>query len=225
MNEKLSAIKAGYERGFDLYCDEQLRQACTLWLKTWADVRDYARQHDLRSTGAFVAACDGDTFLESLIGDLDVGLVRACMMQTGKSISPKYMKQRLAWAQDCLELFADEEGLMRRTFRVSVAESHAFLGEPDKCNALFEEIMATDPDWILGYIFWSDRHRLGRQSAEGLEQAEAILLRGLSHAGDDTQARFTLLERLADVCRRAGRDAEAEDYATQCAALAGEAES
>ena len=98
-----------------------------------------------------------------------------------------FLEKKFIFCKEYVEMHADflskemnNLGNIRRAF----AEHYIILGDLETCDRWYEEWLAKEPDWGLGWIGWSDSYWLFACGHNpNVEKAQQILAKGLAVPG------------------------------------------
>lgn len=157
-------INERMQERYDLLEAHRTADACDAWWQVWEWLKDKvtperntleALDEDFRGTQAVFNWCQD---FEMELGNAGID-------------DPEYHRLRVRYCQEFLETFSDIEWLMRGNFLRAEAESYWRLGEIETAEARFEALIEANPDWVWGYIGWSDEYWLFRNSPKDYRYA------------------------------------------------------
>ncbi|MCA0970666.1 SEC-C domain-containing protein [Halobacillus litoralis] len=118
-------------------------------------------------------------------------------------------RYRIKYFQDIVDHMSENDSNVMG-FKRSVAEAHFTIGEKDKGDALFSEIVQKKPTYGYGWIGWSDMYGgFATKSNRNLDRAIEILHQALEVKG--ISDREDVLLRLEELLKDAGRTDEAKE--------------
>jgi tetratricopeptide (TPR) repeat protein len=132
-------------------------------------------------------------------------------LQNGGEHDPEVRTARLEMAAEWLRRFPTEDALTTGNFRRALADSYSEIGHQQKADELYQSWLDDDPAWGWGWIGWADCYAPydpGR--TQDYARAEEILRRGYAVTG--IREAEHIAGRLADICGRTGRSAEAREF-------------
>jgi len=175
--------------------------ACHAWLKAWDEIKLVMEEEAISSLEVLSEMHPWKMHLAAYSQELEMELGNAAL------VDASFHQKRIAYCTELLEVGGLRDRITVGNARSAIAEAHFALGETETCDALYEEWLAAEPGWTLGYILWADCWTGPFSTVKDWEKAERILQRGLSL--DNLEARVDLLERLVEVYKALGDDARA----------------
>lgn len=125
----------------------------------------------------------------------------------------------MKYIQEFFELFpgekSDEDTVLN--FGRGKAEALWRLGRISESEVAFAALVERLPDAGWAYIGWSDEYWIFKDSSKDYARGEAILKQALQRP--NLQDRSDVLERLKDLYRECGKNAEAESIERQLISL------
>ncbi len=116
-------------------------------------------------------------------------------------------------AAEWLRRFPGEDALTTGNFRRALAGSYSETGHQQKADELYQSWL-DDPAWGWGWIGWADCYTpYGPSRTQDYARAEEILHRGYAVTG--VREAEHIAGRLADICDKTGRPAEAREFRQQ----------
>ncbi len=135
-------------------------------------------------------------------------------LQNGGEHDPESRTARIEMAAEWLRRFPTEDALTTGNFRRALAGSYFGTGHQQKADELDQSWLDDDPAWGSGWIGWADCYApYGPGRTQDYARAEEILRRGYAVIG--VREAEHIAGRLADICGRTGRPAEARELRQQ----------
>jgi tetratricopeptide (TPR) repeat protein len=166
------------------------------WLQAWELLRDHTPDH-ITTFAALEALFDLPAHggvLSAMFHDLDMALHNAGLEDA------RLTAQRADIARWVYTHFPEEPMGELGNFRGYEAESRWDLGQREQAEALFQELTATFPTFVWGYIWWGDQYWLSDWSyghAPDYDRAAALYRQALAQA--DGEDRNVVQDRLDDL--------------------------
>jgi len=197
--------------GYDELERRESEAAAGTWLSAWADVGRLCEITGIRSVREFDDRFPLTQSLFNWSQDLEDALWNAGLSD------PEFLRARIAFCEDALARFPDEDQLMVENRRRALAQSHFELGETQAAEAMFERWLEADPRWGWGWIGWADLHLFTHGQRKDYERAEELLHRGYSTPGVNDPE--DIAERLELLYKETGRPKDAQEIARQAKQL------
>lgn len=189
----------------------RLVEACDGWLAAW-EIAKSLISPSMRSTEDFEAVYPGEEFpLRNWCFDLLDELQNAGLNDDD------YATRRIAFVQQFLERFPDEDPHTQCEFLRGQGEALWRLGRQAEAEALYAAAIERLPDEAWLYIGWADHYWLWQDSPGDFARGEEILRRAL--AIDTIDDRQGVLERLQDLYQEWPKPQQAAIVAQELAAL------
>lgn len=186
-------IQAGYDNTDDP----------TPWLDAWADVQQLCDSMSIHSIREFDERVPLTQCLYNWTQDVEEALWNAGVD------NPRFMSARIAYCEEALRRFPNEDQLMTENRRRALGESYFLTGETDKADDLFDTWLTEDPTWGWGWINWADCYSTRRGTPDHA-RAEELLLRGFGVPG--VRDRSDIADRLHILYVDIGRTDEATEF-------------
>jgi tetratricopeptide (TPR) repeat protein len=193
--------------GYDELERRESEAGAGVWLSAWADVGRLCAISGIRSIREFDDRFPMTQSLFNWSQDLEDALWNAGLSD------PEFLRARIAFCEDALARFPDEDQLIVEDRRRALAQSHFQLGDTDRAEAMFERWLEADPRWGWGWIGWADLHLFTHDQPRDYERAEELLRRGYSTPG--VHDRQDIAERLELLYKETGRRKDAQAIARQ----------
>jgi SEC-C motif len=199
------------QAGYESLKARDVAAACRKWLATWQNIWRIMQDRRLRTIDEFDELFRGTQSLFNWLQDFSMELHNA-----GRA-DPAFFRERITILETLLNQ-VDLPDSIRLNFRNELAESYFATGEAAKGEQLYHAWLETEPRWGFGWMAWSDCYAFWPpKENRDLARAEAILKQGLAIAG--VEDREYLLERLADIYKETGRNADAEPLRAEISRL------
>jgi tetratricopeptide (TPR) repeat protein len=195
------------QEGYDELERRESEAGAGSWLSAWADVGRLCEITGIRSIREFDGQFPMTQSVFNWSQDLEDTLWNARLSD------PEFLRARIAFCEDALARFPDEDQLTVENRRRALAQSHFELGETDPAEAKFERWLEADPRWGWGWIGWADLHLFTHSQPKDYERAEELLRRGYSTRG--VNDREDIAERLEQLYAETGRPNDAQEIARQ----------
>jgi tetratricopeptide (TPR) repeat protein len=178
------------QAGYKLLEAGRTAEACDAWWQVWEWLKDKATpaRNKLESLDR---AFRGTQFISNWCQDFEMELGNAGLRDL------QYHRLRTRYCREFLDTFSGIDWMMRGNFWRAEAESYWGLGEIETAEARFDALIQANPDWVWGYIGWSDMYWLFNNSPKDYGRAEAILQRALDRPG--LEERDVVLGRLKEL--------------------------
>ena len=160
---------------------------CQLWLRVWDVIKYKIKGRSL--TLDDLSQWSDSFFVSNVCQDLMWELHNAGLK------TPVYFHKRIDYCREFLELFPHEDKETVHNMRRAIAETYASLGDHDRAEIEFEQLVQDFPHNPWGYIGWGDVLRRRRKD---LTQAKELYSKALSVAKEKFD-REAALERLEDL--------------------------
>jgi uncharacterized protein len=191
------------QSGYDAANDGDEAEASRIWLETWQGILRIVDDHHMDGIAEFDDRFAGTQCVLNWLSDFELVLNNA-----GRD-HPEFLQERLWFCRTFVARFPHFSDLMTENFKRSLADALQQLGDAAGADALYSEWLREDPQWGWGWIGWSDEHYLfAPEGYADPDRAVNLLQEGLKVPG--VRDRRDILERLADVCRKLGRNEEAQ---------------
>ena len=196
------------QEGYDADQRNDFVASGRIWLGAWSDVLRMCDAIGARSIRDFDDRFPMTQSLFNWCQDLEMAL------QNGGEHDSELRTARLEMAAEWLRRFPTEDALTTGNFRRALAGSYFETGHQQKADELYQSWLDDDPGWGWGWIGWADCYTpYGPGKTQDYARAEEILRRGYVVTG--VREAEHIAERLADVCGRTGRPAEATEFRRQ----------
>ena len=196
------------QQGYDADQRNDFVTSGRIWLGAWLDVLWIC---DAIGAGSIREFDDRFPMMQSLFNwcqDFEMAL------QNGGEHDPELRTARLEMAAEWLRRFPTEDALTTGNFRRALADSYFETGHQQKADELYQSWLDEDSAWGWGWIGWADRYApYGPGRTQDYARAEEILRRGYAVTG--VREAEHIAGRLADICGRTGRPAEAREFQQQ----------
>lgn len=194
-------MQSGYDK-FEYGKQRERTGGADLWPAAWDVVKELLDSTDteIRTPQQFDKIfVDGLTqSVDNWSGDVEMELGNA-----------DYSEQRIVYVHEFLDRFPDISDSSKVSFKRAEADSLWELSRQDEAEAVFRATVEQYPNDGWGYIGWSDRYYLFKDSPKEYTKGEEILLRGL--ANPDLEDRRYVLERLVKLYEEADYPEEVQE--------------
>lgn len=197
-------IDESMQDGYDRLDNEQVVEACEMWLKVWQWILKIMDKHDMKSIDDFDKKFRGTQSVWNWAQDLELELLNA------GGEDPGFFRARIEFTGEYLKRFPYEDENVIQNMKRAFADSHFNLGEVKEAESLYEKYLKEDPTWGWGWIGYSDCYMMDWEKEPDFEKAEEILKRGL--AVPRVEFREDIIGRLVEVYQESGRPEEAEKW-------------
>jgi len=202
------------QKGYEL---KDTEAGCDLWIEVWADILRFKEKTRCRSMAEFDDLFGGTQSVFNWVQDFEMELGNAAIGH------PRFHGARVRFCEEFLREFGGDDELITQNMRRALAESSYAGGNGARSDALYQQWLATDPQWGWGWIGWADLYHFARGiDKKDLARAEAILKQGLSVARvrDEKDIR----ERLASLYEDQGRHEESREVSRSQASVSNSVE-
>jgi tetratricopeptide (TPR) repeat protein len=165
--------------------------ACRIWLEAWRWVLRIMETRQIQSIDEFDERFGGTQCVFNWVQNLESGLGESGLYDA------QFLRERIEVCEECIRCLRPTDTLTIGNMRCALAESYFELGEREKADELFQEWLASDPQWGAGWIRWADCYQSASCGSPDPEKAAAILKKGLSIHG--IRERDWLIERLGQL--------------------------
>ena len=187
----LEKIEEMVQKGYDLLDEIKPKAACDRWLKAW----DYLKE-------LLPAEIKNINNVNEVIGGIDYvykwTLDLACYLNNAGLKHEKYHKKRIDYILDVLNRFPNSEDDYTSTMRNDLAETYFLIGEEEKGEKLFKNIIERYPEFLWGYLSWGDQYADVDREVFNYKKAKSIYemaLKQIDFHRDDIKSRIKALER------------------------------
>lgn len=165
---------------------------CDLWLELWEGIK-YRIVPSYKDLGYLGEHYDGSFFVRNFVQDLEMELHNAGLDD------PIYFEKRIAFCKEFCEFFPSEDKLILHSMGRAIADSYGELGQYDKAEARFQQLVDDFPDNHWSYTGWGDFLFLGMR--QDYERAKDLYEKVLVIANDsgDHGEKETVKEKLANL--------------------------
>ena len=169
-------IDGRMQEGYELLEAHHTVEACDAWWQVWEWLKDKVTP-ERNTLEALDEAFRGTQSVYNWCSDFHFELENAGLHD------PAYLRLRLRYCREFLETFPTVDWETRCSFLRAEAETLWKLGEVEAAEAKFGALIKAYPDWVWGYIGWSDMYWLFRDSPKDYDRGEAILRQALDRPG------------------------------------------
>lgn len=182
--------------GYRFLQEGDVVKACDCWLQIWDDVKKYGQENDIKDVEDIDDETESFESLVNWVQDIEMELENAGI------VDKKYYHIRIDYCREFCNIFPKSDEFIIMNMKTAVAETHYEIGEEEKSDRLFEEVIDEFKITVWPYIKWGDTKWLSAAKMEGitladLKMAEEIYVRAESIEDEDD---YHLLEdRLKEV--------------------------
>lgn len=189
---QLNALDAILQRGYTLLHRNNYTGACMAWLQLWQSLKPIAESHNALSVEDLDNVLQSSPRFYNWCQEFEEALWNAAMEK------PEFHKERARYTREFVDALPGSPVLVIQNMMKAEAESWFFMGQPEKGERLFAQLIEKYPDWAWGYIGWGDMYGFVRPKdmPPDYERARMIYEAGLSAPVDEPAA---VQERLDDL--------------------------
>ena len=182
------------QEGYRLWMDRRLEQACDLWQQVWEVIRGRLTPQ-MRTCEDAEVVFDGRQCIENWVQDFQLELRNAAVKD------PAYAARAVAFAEEVLAHFPDQDGLFTINFRSDLGEALFLADRADEGERVLLQLIDDHPDNPDGYAM------LARVLGQGLrpgdppidrERAIAVLESAIARPVENASV-WDLQSRLEDL--------------------------
>ncbi|MFT8709303.1 MAG: SEC-C metal-binding domain-containing protein [Sporolactobacillus sp.] len=188
-NLSMEQMDEWIEKGYEYADENHSIAACDTWLKVWEGIK-YRTKPEFQNLDGLNKHYEGSFFILNFCQDLESELDNAGLDD------PTYFEKRINYCREFCAYFPDERVLVIHNMRRALADSYARLGQFEKAESEFKQLVHDYPENPWGYIGWGDLFFL--EEKKDYPKARALYEKGLTLAKDpmDIEA---VQERLVDL--------------------------
>jgi len=140
------------QEGYRLIAKGKERKGCDKWIDVWEIIKEN-KPEDVTTLKAI------DDILPNMIQSVDNWCPDLEMELHNAGIEDKrYFHKRIEYCREFCEIFCDENKEEQiPNFKRAEAEAYFCLGEIEKCDELFKQIIEDYPLYVWGLIGWGDQ--------------------------------------------------------------------
>ncbi|MBM7866306.1 hypothetical protein [Heliomicrobium gestii] len=167
--------------GYRLVDQQDGFEGCRAWWWAWTKLRPLILEHGIDDVDALDKVVNAPDCISNWCQDFDDQLVNEAQNRWVMAI------MRIAYAQDFVRLLPKSDLLIIQNMRRAVAESYATLGEFDKSDAEFRQLITDYPQWTWGYVGWGDLYSDNQPDDReaDVQRAREIFAAGLDAGVDE----------------------------------------
>ncbi|MFN2340131.1 MAG: SEC-C metal-binding domain-containing protein [Halanaerobium sp.] len=154
-------------QGYNLAAVNRCADACDIWLDVWNYLKKRFGPNGFKNIDRASEDFKGDVYLSSWIGDLEMHLHNAGLK------NKDYFKKRINFCQDIFQSLPKSDEEIIRNMKRAEAASYFYLGDIEKGDQKFQQLITEYPNWAWGYIGWGDIYGIARVVPDP-EKAEKI---------------------------------------------------
>ena len=136
--------------GYNLASNFREVEACDIWLEVWDYLKLRFKDNGYNDLEKVNQDYKGDVDLVSWVDDVAMYLHNA-----GKEVKD-YFNKRIKFCQEVFTLLPQTSDDFIRELKRAEASSYFHLGQVDKGDEKFKQIINEYPHWAWGYIGWGD---------------------------------------------------------------------
>ena len=170
--KEMEAIDDKMQAGYQKLREDYRADACRIWLEVWKEILNVMDSNGIKTLNEFDEKFSGREHVGVWVYDFERELANAGCRDK------KFLSDRILFCEEFIRRSPDEDNI--REMKRAVAESWFQLGETDKAEKMFGELLSCDPRWGWGWIAWSDCYWLKDDDIRNPEKAEELLKRGLA---------------------------------------------
>lgn len=179
------AMALMYEQGANLTEQGEFVKAMDLWLQVWDAIK--LRQDGSKTLLMLADAYAQYFFVQEFVQDLELELQNAGLE------NPAYFRKRIHFCREFCELFPEADRELIINMRRAIADSYHYLGEAEKAETCYAQLVADFPQYYGSYLAWGDYYYLLRK--DNFARAKEVYAKASEVAQDDA-AREIVAERL-----------------------------
>jgi len=183
-------LDALMREGYSLLHEQKTMEACDVWVTLWNRLKARFRPEfaNIEEAGSVFS---GREDIYNWCQDFEAELGNAGLDNSA------YYQRRIEYCTDFCSIFPESDDLLMHNMKRAIAESHFSLGDTNKGEECFEQLIESYPENIWGYIGWGDMYLWPRKEDidPDYEKAEKIYKMAL---GMDLEEETHLIARIEE---------------------------
>ncbi|KYH34170.1 hypothetical protein CLTEP_18840 [Clostridium tepidiprofundi DSM 19306] len=195
MDTNLQKINEIIQMGYTKLEEENVKDACTIWMKAWESLKRVIHVKKFTSIEEIDDEFEGYESLENWCQDFEMELENAA------SLNKEFYKIRIRYCMEFYNLLPDSDEFIILNMKLAEAESYFEIGSIMTSEKIFESAAEEFNDYAWVYIKWGDVYWLSnilkkQRELIDFDKAEKIYREGLNKGLEDE---YILEDRLNDL--------------------------
>ncbi|ABZ83765.1 hypothetical protein HM1_0790 [Heliomicrobium modesticaldum Ice1] len=169
--------------GYRFVDQQNAFEGCRAWWWAWTKLRPLIVEKGIDDIDAVDKVVKSPDYMSNWCQDFDDHLINEAQKRWIFAI------MRIAYAQDFVRLLPKSDLLIIQNMRLAVAESYAILGQFDKSETEFRQLIKDYPQWTWGYVGWGDLYSYNKPDDRevDVQRAREIFAAGLDAGVDEPE--------------------------------------
>ena len=183
--------------GYGLLNNNIEKKAINAWAKTLEEIKSYMELNNIVSLDKFDKIFNGNENVENWIQDYEMVLGDVIGQSMGKD-KETYAKQLIELLEFIIQV-TKKDDLLNLSSQRFIAEAHYSLRDVEKGEEAYLNLINTNPNYVWGYVGYSDEYWLNHKEDKNYQKAKSILSQALEN--ENLEDREIAEERLEDLNR------------------------
>lgn len=164
--------------GYGLLNNNNGKKAIIVWAKVLEEIKDYMKLNNIESLDKFDKIFNGNENVENWIQDYEMALDN--VISDGKSKSDQtYARQRIKLLEFIIKVTKPGD-LTYLNSQKALGETYFILRDLEKGKEVYLNLIKNYPNFVWGYIGYSDEFWLNHKDDKDYEKAASILRQALT---------------------------------------------
>lgn len=164
--------------GYGLLNNNNGKKAIIVWAKVLEEIKDYMKLNNIKSLDKFDKIFNGNENVENWIQDYEMALDN--VISDGKSKSDQtYARQRIKLLEFIIKVTKPGD-LTYLNSQKALGETYFILRDLEKGKEVYLNLIKNYPNFVWGYIGYSDEFWLNHKDDKDYEKAASILRQALT---------------------------------------------
>jgi tetratricopeptide (TPR) repeat protein len=175
MDRTVRKIEKMIQQGYKFAREKNYFEACAKWLPAWEELKEIIDRRKVNDVEIlnYIIPCEQP--ISEWCQDLEISLSNAGLKDK------TYLAKCAGFTGEFTLLLPASDKMIIFNMRRSNAESYFELGDIEKGETAFQELIEHYPDWAWGYVAWGDQFWQSQpfKEAPDFERARSIYSEGL----------------------------------------------
>lgn len=210
IKKEFYSLDKNMQEGYGLFFEQKLESSFMLWNKVLDEILSYMEGHNIQDIKSFDKVFNGNQYISNWIQDYD-NCLREHIENCHEELDRRQAgEQKIRVLNFILNDSSIEQSGKLNAMR-SKAETHYLLGNDIEGEILFKKMIKDFPDYVWGYVGYSDQYWLERESWKGYDDEKALKILTEAYNRETIEEVDVIIERLTDLTIKV-KKTELEEY-------------
>ena len=193
--DQLLELDRKMQDGYMCSLDNKDVEAAKLWREVFIEMKKLFSEFGVDSLAGFDKVFNGQQFVSNWVQDYD-DLLHNNIVSVDGEVKARYGKEKIELLEFLLGIDVSNDLNHLNNLR-SLAETYYLLGEDDKGKEQFEKLISDYPDYVWGYVGYSDQYWRGDSNIDDYVKSVEILVKASER--EKLDEKDVLIDRLSDI--------------------------